>query len=64
MTIRFTKFKGDVILYEDSDNELIIKSCFDFCKILVRKKVEKFLNTNQRCLTLTFPKYKVRLEKR
>ncbi len=64
MTIRYTKFTDDNILCEQSDNELIIKSCFVFCKVLVRAKVKKFLETNQKQLTLIFDEYRIRLEKR
>lgn len=64
MSIRFTKIKDGKVIYSQCDNEGIIRSCFNPCTILVRKKVEKFLGSNRcRRLTLSFEKWKVKLEK-
>lgn len=59
-----TQLVTEKVIFSQVDNDLIIKSCFEPCRVLIRKKVEKFLESDGcKCKTLNFQGFRVRLEK-
>lgn len=63
MMIKYTKLVNNEVVYTKKDNEDIISSCFDFCPQWIRTKVNNWLESGSKQLTVQFNEFKVRLEK-